>query len=78
MTSVQPGQVWKDNDKRMTSRHVFVLKVEDGYAICTKCNSEGLTPDRTKYLTQIRLDRFRPTSTGYVLVRETTGSVSPN
>jgi hypothetical protein len=82
VANVGIGQVWKDNDKRQASRFVLVTRIwertnEGGacYAICRLCNAEG--QPLTKRETRIRLDRFRPTSTGYVLVKEATGSVSP-
>ncbi|KXO99066.1 hypothetical protein AXK58_24235 [Tsukamurella tyrosinosolvens] len=56
---VEKGQVWADNDKRMAGRELRVLEVGDTHATVTEIND---TSGRT---TQIRLDRFKPTSTGY-------------
>lgn len=58
---VKPGQVWKDNDWRMTyDRRVTIDRVDATYAYGT-CSGRK---------TRILLSRFKPTSTGYVLVQE--------
>lgn len=72
---VAPGQVWMDNDPRVHlhgRRFVEVLGVEDNYAVVrgfrikVSANHKGhKVPSRT---THIRLDRFKPTKTGYVRV----------
>lgn len=70
---VKVGQVWVDNDKRSTGRHVKVMAIEvvDKRAVVRPCNpSGGLIGAR---ITRIRLDRFRPTGTGYRLVRDVEG-----
>ncbi|MCL2174444.1 MAG: hypothetical protein FWB73_00215 [Treponema sp.] len=64
---VKVGQVWKDNDKRIDiygERFVTVLEVNETFAIC---NSE-----RNKRIRKVRikLSRFKPNSTGYVLIQE--------
>lgn len=68
---VKVGQVWSDNDKRSKGRRVKILEVHtemaDGrpfanpYAIVQHPLGWGRK-------TTIRLDRFRPNSTGYTLV----------
>lgn len=54
---VKIGQVWRDNDKRMDRRFLTVTDVGETHATVY---------DGVK-VTKIRLDRFKPTSTGYVL-----------
>jgi hypothetical protein len=70
---VKVGQIWKDNDKRTVNRYVVVRKIEDGCAICIRCNADGLIVSQTTHLTSIRLDRFRPTSTGYIIFKQPAG-----
>lgn len=71
---VKVGQVWRDNDKRATDRTFRIRKLLPG----------GSTPDRPGFAVvvmltpkqvrgrerEIRLDRFRPNSTGYRLVQD--------
>jgi hypothetical protein len=68
--NVQVGQVWADNDKRSQGRHVKVVAIEVTLkqAVVGRCNAEGGLIDAR--VTRIRLSRFRPTSTGYRLVRD--------
>lgn len=64
---VKVGQVWADNDKRSEGRHVRVIAIEKLHrqAVVRPCSPTG---DFTGHrVTRIRLDRFRPTSTGYRL-----------
>lgn len=85
---VRVGQVWADNDRRCAGRYVKVLAIEparrraDLYArdvpakaLVAACDQNGLTHflRGKEQLTRIRLDRFRPTSTGYRLVCEARG-----
>lgn len=70
--AVRPGQIWRDNDKRAKGRHVKVVDVDGTHAtvklwMTRAASSSTATPGRR---TRVRLDRFRPTSTGYVLVRD--------
>lgn len=60
---VKAGQVWRDNDQRMGPREIKVLAIEGDRAIVQRVSGVG-----TK--TKIRLDRFRPTTTGYRLVQD--------
>lgn len=54
-----------DCDKRMKGRKLEVLRIEGMHAICnTPGNRSG------KYETKIRLDRFKPGSTGWMLVQD--------
>lgn len=59
-SEVKVGQVWIDNDKRMSNREIRIVRIEGGHAI----GQIVLAPNRH---TRIRLDRFRPISTGYRL-----------
>lgn len=63
---VRVGQVWEDIDKRGYGRQVHVVSVGDTHA--TVEDTVG-KPRRTR----VRLDRFRPTSTGYRLVLDVEG-----
>lgn len=69
---VRPGQIWANNDKRSAGRKVRIVAIDEqpdprkpgstGYAVV-----EQVTGRRTR----IRLDRFRPTTTGYRLIQDT-------
>jgi len=74
---VRPGQVWADNDLRAVGRTLRVERVEDGKAICVILTNRDATDpdspwqqDARGRTTRISLSRFRPTSTGYRLVRD--------
>jgi len=61
------GQIWQDNDKRGYGRRIRIVEIDGAYAVV-----ELVTPRRVGHSaakpgrqTRIRLDRFRPTSTGY-------------
>ncbi|MGI5274718.1 DUF6354 family protein [Nonomuraea sp. CA-218870] len=71
--NVRPGQVWMDNDKRSEGRRVRVIEVDDTHATVVGVDIRGLPDSRNRVAarrTRIRLDRFRPTSTGYRLVAD--------
>ncbi len=70
MANVVIGQVWRDNDKRTLGRYLRIRSIVDGFAVCVRCDKDGLSRSTETRLTQIRLDRFRPTSTGYVLEKD--------
>ena len=57
---VEPGQIWRDRDKRMSGRLVKILAVE--YGIATVQSPSGGTR------TRISVARMRPISTGFDLV----------
>ena len=59
--NVRIGQVWADNDYRIMPRKMRVVVADNEYVTL-----ENLV---TKRRTRARRDRFRPTSTGYRLVR---------
>lgn len=72
-TVVRPGQIWADNDKRARGRQVRVEAVDDTHAtvVLVVARHEDILGARPKRCTRIRLDRFKPTSTGYRLVSGT-------
>jgi hypothetical protein len=84
---VEPGQIWADNDWRADGRTVRVDRIDGNKAICTVLtnrhtaqdqldqhpNVVGIVDQRGKP-TRIRLDRLRPTSTGYRLVQHADGT----
>lgn len=61
---VKVGQVWKDNDKRM-NRTLKVTSIDRTHAYLQRVGARYAGWDA-----RIRLDRFRPTSTGFVLVKD--------
>jgi hypothetical protein len=69
LPDVRVGQVWLDNDKRTHRRSLRVVEVPSldvpnpGHVKVTVQDAIG-----RKY--RIRLDRFRPTSTGYRLEQD--------
>ena len=76
---VRVGQVWADNDWRSKGRRVRVDAIGPGpginarfaYASCTVVAHPDARVIGKK--TEIRVNRFKPTSTGYVLVQESDG-----
>ncbi|MEV7599886.1 hypothetical protein AB0O91_21130 [Kitasatospora sp. NPDC089797] len=70
--TVLPGQVWADNDKRGYGRQVRVIELDGTHAVVELHvpRSAGHLHAKPGRRTRIRLDRFRPTSTGYRLVRD--------
>lgn len=62
--NVKVGQVWEDNDSRMTYRRPLkVLEIVGDKAIVQHPRGLGSK-------TRIRLDRFKPTANGYRLVQD--------
>ena len=59
---VKAGQIWKDNDKRVGERFLKILELQDDKAVVVNVE--------TNKKTKISLTRFKPTSTGYVLVED--------
>lgn len=74
--TVKVGQIWADNDKRAGERQVQVLSVDETHATVRQYHPRDIAFGTTNRLTQIRLDRFRPTSTGYRLVSDAPEGVS--
>ena len=60
------GQIWEDNDPRGYGRKVRIVEIGDTHAVVElhqpRPPVSSAKPGRR---TRIRLDRFRPTSTGY-------------
>ncbi|WP_436759384.1 hypothetical protein [Streptosporangium sp. V21-05] len=69
--AVRPHQVWADNDPRSAGRKIRVLETDDTRATVVQVDIRGLVDSRTRQRrSRIRLDRFRPTSTGYRLLTD--------
>jgi hypothetical protein len=65
MNAVEVGQEWRDNDSRMkVARVLRILSVKNGKALC----SVRVDGEETGRRTLVSVQRFRPTSTGYVLL----------
>ncbi|MGQ4513637.1 hypothetical protein [Streptomyces sp. DW26H14] len=66
------GQVWQDNDPRSAGRRVRIVEIDVTHATVELTRPRGTGYDGAKpgRRSRIRLDRFRPTSTGYVYVGE--------
>lgn len=64
---VRIGQIWMDCDKRMQNRKVQVTRIEGDYAFCRHWAQIGGASGRE---TRIRLDRFKKSSTGWLLVHD--------
>lgn len=71
-TTVRVGQVWADNDSRGYGRQVRVVELNDTHAVVELHRPRGVGHHGANRgrRTRIRLDRFRPTSTGYRLVED--------
>lgn len=71
--TVRPGQIWQDNDPRAHGRQVRIVELTDTHAL-VELQVPRSAPQGASHLkprrTRIRLDRFRPISTGYVLVQD--------
>ena len=63
---VRIGQIWADNDSRGFDRKIRVVSLNETHAIVEPVPAYP----KGKGKTRIRLDRFKPTSTGYRLVRD--------
>lgn len=61
------GQIWQDADPRAYGRKVCIVEITDTHAIVelTVPRGAGHLHAKPGRRTRIRLDRFRPTSTGY-------------
>lgn len=67
---VRVGQVWEDMDKRGYGRHVKVIEVSGNVATVEQVSARVGYDDKPGRRTKIKVDRFRPTSTGYRLVTD--------
>lgn len=72
--TVKVGQIWQDNDPRSPDRYLFVTATDATHAAVRQVAYNPITkisvPLPGVRGTRIRLDRFRPTSTGYRYVGE--------
>ncbi|WP_442803620.1 hypothetical protein OG411_29815 [Streptomyces pseudogriseolus] len=61
------GQIWQDNDPRTYGRKVRIVEIGETHALVELHQPRGAGHNAAKpgRRTRIRLDRFRPTSTGY-------------
>jgi hypothetical protein len=61
------GQIWQDNDPRAYGRRLRIVEIDGTHAICelTVPRGAGRLHAKPGRRTRIRLDRLRPTSTGY-------------
>lgn len=61
------GQIWQDNDPRSYGRRLRIVEITDTHALVELHAPRGAGHQQAKpgRRTRIRLDRFRPTSTGY-------------
>ncbi|MDH6116871.1 hypothetical protein ABH930_000290 [Kitasatospora sp. GAS204A] len=80
MSTVRPGQIWQDNDPRTHGRQLRIETVDTTHATAvpvavTPQGAVALLPGRA---TRIRVDRFRPTSTGYRLIQDVDGKSDPS
>lgn len=72
---VQVGQVWADNDPRVAGRTIKVEAIDGNKAVCRVLATPFDYPQgRTGHTTKIALRRFKPTTTGYRLIREADGT----
>ncbi|WP_155299617.1 hypothetical protein [Deinococcus kurensis] len=72
---VQVGQIWEDTDPRGYGPHIQVYALNGAYAECyqvSRGTSQLAAGEDKRYRNgkprRIRLDRFKPGSTGYKLV----------
>jgi len=71
---VKVNQVWEDNDRRVKGRRFRVDRIDCGLVFVTVIENPE-APETVGRVRRIRLDRFRPTSTGYRLVSEAKSDV---
>lgn len=67
-----PGQVWADNDPRIPGREIRIVEIGETHALVELHQPRGAGHRAAKpgRRTRIRLDRFRPTTTGYRYISE--------
>jgi hypothetical protein len=65
--AVRVGQIWLDCDKRMQNRKLQVDRIEGDHAVCRHWSEFGGASGRE---TRIRIDRFKKTSTGFLLFKD--------
>lgn len=68
---VKPGQIWADNDPRSVGRTLRVVSIGKHSARCVVLTAAVDGPPSTVGKTRmIVLDRFRPVSNGYRLIKD--------
>lgn len=71
---VRPGQVWADNDPRSAGRTVRIESIDisgdEPVAICTVLSLARNVCTGMGSIKKIKVRRFRPVSSGYVLVTD--------
>lgn len=67
--TVEKGQIWRDLDKRMGTRHCKVEAVRDGKAIMYLCTAEGRIVNAMREV-KISVSRMHRSSTGWELVHD--------
>ncbi len=74
---VRVGQIWADNDKRSQGRRLRVVAIEPAVpatphhrAVPERAVVRDINEAPHKGFTRVRLDRFRPTSNGYRLIKD--------
>ncbi|WP_318201090.1 DUF6354 family protein [Streptomyces sp. SCL15-4] len=60
-----PGQIWQDNDPRGYGRRIRIIATDATHAHVEQVIGRDHASASPGRRTRIRLDRFRPTSTGY-------------
>lgn len=70
---VEPGQIWRDLDKRMTNRHCKVSSLRDGKAIMILCTENGRAINAMREVKN-SIGRMHKSSTGWALVRDSNGN----
>lgn len=71
-----PGQIWQDNDPRSYGRRLRIITIDDTHAVMELAvpRDAGHQQAKPGRRTRVRLDRLKPTSTGY---RYVSGSEQP-
>lgn len=59
------GQIWQDNDKRGYGRRIRIVEITGTHAVVEQVVGRDHAQAQPGRRTRIRLDRFRPTRTGY-------------
>ncbi|MFD7101903.1 hypothetical protein [Streptomyces celluloflavus] len=71
-----PNQIWADNDPRGTGRYLRIVAIDASHAtvraVAWNADEQIAADLPGARTTRIRLGRFRPTSTGYRYVGEST------
>jgi hypothetical protein len=78
---VKVGQIWKDNDRRVKQESGYdrFLRIDRVNGDRAECSHVTTAPDGSwhawyrrgrRSFVEVKLSRFRPTSSGYLLVRD--------